>query len=166
MNVGYSVLPGKDEQDTDDDKHFAASGGTFALRRDRYLNEAGNQQPNATQLQLLALYRAGNDYAKRKLCADNMQLVIDVVKCYANRGVTFLDLIQAGNQGLNQALDKFVPEDGISFPVFVEQCVYENIEHAIIDRGRASRAVNARYVVDSPTPYHFVIKPLNDYGRR
>lgn len=165
MNVGYkeSELFGKDEQGTGDVMHSSSSGGTFALRRDRYLNEVGNQQPYADQLQLLELYRTGNDFAKRKLCAVNMQMVIDVVKCNANRGVTFLDLILAGNQGLNQALDKFVQEEGISFPVFAEQCVRETIEHAIMDKGSvASHALNASYAVDSPTPCNFVIKPLNE----
>jgi DNA-directed RNA polymerase sigma subunit (sigma70/sigma32) len=160
MNVGDKKVYclAKDGQDIDDDKHSTSTDGTFALRRD--------QQSSADQVQLIELYRAGNDYAKRKLRAENMQRVIDVVKCYANRGVTFLDLILAGNQGLDQALDKFVPEEGISFPVFAEQCICENIEHAIMGRGnQASRALNARHV-DSPTPYHFVIKPLNDYGRR
>lgn len=165
MNVGDKKVfcLTKDEQKTDDAMHSTSPGGTFALRRDRYFNEAGNLQSSA---ELLELYRAGNDSAKRKLRAENMQQVIDVVKCYANRGVTFLDLILAGNQGLNQALDRFVPEDGISFAVFAEQCICEHIEHAIMDRGsQTPRALNIRDI-DSPTPYHFVIKPLNDYGRR
>lgn len=168
MNVSHkeSVLLGKDEQNTDDAMHPAALGGILALRRDHYFNETGNQQPHADQVQLFELYRAGNDFAMRKLRAGNMQLVIDVVKRYANRGVMFLDLILAGNQGLTLALDKFVPGEGISFPAFAEQCVREAIEHAIMNKGSvASRALNACHV-DSPTPYHFVSKPLDNYGRR
>ena len=57
--------------------------------------------------------------AREKLALANMRLVISVAVKYMNRGTPFLDLIQAGNQGLwEKATVKFDPERGFTFSTY------------------------------------------------
>lgn len=45
--------------------------------------------------------------AKRKFICSNLRLVVSIVHQYVGRGVEFQDLIQEGNIGLMNAVEKF-----------------------------------------------------------
>jgi DNA-directed RNA polymerase sigma subunit (sigma70/sigma32) len=123
--------------------HIPSSSGTFALRRARYLNEAAKPQLSAEQqLELIRLFRQGDAGAKRKMIAHNMQLVLDITKRNANRGVSLLNMVMEGNQGLINALANYEPEQGISFTSYATTCISHSIERAIADQhDTASRCV-------------------------
>lgn len=56
--------------------------------------------------------------AKDKLIEGNLRLVISVAKKFLNYGVSFEDLIQAGNLGLIRAVDKFDVDLGNRFSTY------------------------------------------------
>ncbi len=64
----------------------------------------------------LAIYETQK--AKNELIQANLRLVVSIAKRYANRGLSFLDLIQEGNLGLMQALVKFDYTKGYKFSTY------------------------------------------------
>ena len=52
---------------------------------------------------------------KKRLVEHNLRLVVSIAKCYRNRGIAFLDLVQEGNTGLMRAVDKFEYKRGYKF---------------------------------------------------
>lgn len=52
------------------------------------------------------------DAARHRLVSGNLRLVVATAHQHRGRGVSFLDLIQEGNSGLLQAVDRWSPEGG------------------------------------------------------
>jgi RNA polymerase nonessential primary-like sigma factor len=105
------------------------------------------------EYELAMLVKQGNEEAKRIMIESNLRLVIKIAKCYFNRGVSFLDLIEEGNLGLMHAVDKFEPEMGFRFSTYSTWWIRQNIERAIMCQSRNVRI-----------PVH-VNKELNVYLR-
>lgn len=55
--------------------------------------------------------------ARPALIGSNLRLVVTVAKSYEDRGLSRVDLIEAGNLGLLAAVEKFQSEKGFTFPV-------------------------------------------------
>lgn len=122
-----------------------ASARSFSLRRAHYFTQSSKPLLNAEQQQsLIELIREGDAAAKRKMIAQNMHLVVDFAKHYANRGLAPLDLIREGTQGLIHAMEEFEPEGCFSFPAFATWCICENIERAIMNRSNSVSRCAAR----------------------
>lgn len=60
----------------------------------------------------------GDKSARDKLITANLRLVVSVAKKYRGYGVDFMDLIQAGNLGLFDAVAKFDPNRGFKFSTY------------------------------------------------
>lgn len=56
--------------------------------------------------------------AKPALMGSNLRLVVTVAKSYEDRGLSRIDLMEAGNLGLLAAVETFQSEKGFTFPVF------------------------------------------------
>ena len=84
--------------------------------------------------------RNGDEQAKGLFIEANLRLVISIAKKYVNTGIEFLDLIQEGNIGLMNALDKFDPEKGFKFSTYATLWIRREIIRAIIVR---SHKINA-----------------------
>lgn len=77
--------------------------------------------------------------ARNTLVEGNLCLVISVAKKYLNCGLQFLDLIQEGNLGLMQAVDKFQPDRGHRFSTYAVWWIRQSITGALAVHGRTIR---------------------------
>ncbi len=77
----------------------------------------------------------GDVQAREQFIESNLRLVISIAKYYLNRGLSFLDLIQEGNQGLIVAVDKYNVEKGYKFATYASHWIRQAITRAIADKG-------------------------------
>ncbi|HAM43273.1 MAG TPA: hypothetical protein DCP52_05555 [Elusimicrobia bacterium] len=81
---------------------------------------------------LWKLAKKGDKDAKNKIMEMNLRLVIPTAKRFQRPGMDLMDLIEEGNLGLLQAIDKFEPEKGYRFSTYavywIEQYIRKYIE--------------------------------------
>ena len=99
------------------------------------------------------LARDGVESARKRMIESNLRLVVKIARRYANRGLSFLDLIEEGNLGLIHAVEKFDPERGFRFSTYATWWIRQTIERALMSQTRTVRL-----------PVH-IVKELNLYLR-
>lgn len=72
----------------------------------------------ALEQRLTILIQQGDEQARQTLIEHNLRLVTHIAKTYYHPKVEMLDLIQEGNLGLIEAVDRFNPEMGHRFSTF------------------------------------------------
>ena len=106
-----------------------------------YLKEIG-RIPLLTFDQEIALAKRvekNDEEAKSILVNSNLRLVVSIAKKYVGRGLTLLDLIQEGNQGLIRAVEKYDWRRGYKFSTYATWWIRQSITRAIADQARTIR---------------------------
>lgn len=81
----------------------------------------------------------GDNQAKNKLIEHNLKLVISIAKRYCGCGLSFLDLIQEGNQGLMNAAARFDVSRGFRFSTYATWWIRQSISNALTSQSRSIR---------------------------
>lgn len=86
----------------------------------------------AEMARLWARAKQGDKEAKQQILEENLRLVIPTARRFLRPGMELMDLIEEGNLGLLQAIDKFDPTKGYRFSTYaiywIEQCIRKYIE--------------------------------------
>ncbi len=103
----------------------------FSLNR--YYHEI-SKTPLLTAKEEIALARRwvkGDPAAKQKLVESNLRFVVKMAIPYSNYGLSLEDLIQEGNLGLLEGIDKFDPERGFRLTTYVSWWIRLALQRAV-----------------------------------
>lgn len=107
----------------------------------QYLREIGRVPllDAEEEVELAKRYEKKERRAKDKLTESNLRLVVSIAKKYIGRGLSLLDLIQEGNQGLIRAVEKYDWRKGYKFSTYATWWIRQAITRAIADQARTIR---------------------------
>ena len=82
---------------------------------------------------------AEGERARKKLIRSNLRLVVSIARRYCGLGLPFLDLIQEGNLGLIQAVERFDWRRGTRFSTYATWWIRQAIYRALHNHARTIR---------------------------
>ena len=91
------------------------------------------------QIALALRMKRGDASARTLMIRSNLRLVVKVALAYTNLGLPLLDLIEEGNIGLMEAVDRFDPEKGAKLSTYAVWWIRQRIKRALQNQGKIIR---------------------------
>jgi len=128
----YPLLTGQDEQEI---------GSAIQRARDELAGldkkAAACRVPKRSYLRRKAELEHEISQAKNRLILGNLRLVVSVAKKYQHRGVALLDLVDEGNIGLIEAVERFDYRKGCRFSTYGTWWIKQAVIKALAENGKA-----------------------------
>ena len=122
------------------------------------------------EIELSQKVQQGDSDARERFINCNLRLVVNIAKTYPKRGIlTLMDYIQAGNDGLRKAVDRYDPSKlnpstnaPYRFSTFAVYWIKQAINKEIADCGRSIR--NPAHIIQQLSRYNAVVEGLTKEG--
>lgn len=128
----YSLLDSTEE-------HELASSISGARRRVERLRVRLEGSGNPTERAELSQATDELRFLKNRMINANLRLVVSIAKRYQHRGLGLLDLVDEGNIGLIEAVNRFDSNKGCRFSTYATWWIRQAIVKALADKGRVIR---------------------------
>lgn len=123
------------------------------------------------EIELAQKVQEGDLNARERFINCNLRLVVNIAKTYPKRGIlTLMDYIQAGNDGLRKAVDRYDPSKlnpstnaPYRFSTFAVYWIKQAINKEIADCGRSIR--NPAHIIQQLSRYNAVVEGLTNEGK-
>lgn len=123
------------------------------------------------EIELAQKVQSGDLNARERFINCNLRLVVNIAKTYPKRGIlTLMDYIQAGNDGLRKAVDRYDPSKlnpstnaPYRFSTFAVYWIKQAINKEIADCGRSIR--NPAHIIQQLSRYNAVVEGLTNEGK-
>lgn len=123
------------------------------------------------EIELAQKVQNGDLNARERFINCNLRLVVNIAKTYPKRGIlTLMDYIQAGNDGLRKAVDRYDPSKlnpstnaPYRFSTFAVYWIKQAINKEIADCGRSIR--NPAHIIQQLSRYNAVAEELTRDGK-
>ena len=107
---------------------------------------------------LISKAQQGDEKARDKVITSNLRFVVTIAKRYQNRGISLMDLISAGVEGLIKSISKYDPDKGTVFLTYagwwIKQCIYNTIySHGDLIRLPISQRLLVIKILDTTNEY-------------